>query len=155
MNLPWYAASPGTARYKDAFAGYPAIVVSAGPSLHRNIEMLRQARGKAVIIAVSTVLRPLLRRGIKPDFAVVLDYHPISKKYFEDAPGDEDVRLVVDPKASYDAVDAHRGPKVVIHNDALYRDHRRVRVAQGGRFRRARPSRTARSTSPSTSARTR
>jgi len=121
MNLPYYLASPGIARYKDAFTGYPAIVVSAGPSLHRNIGTLRQARGRAVIIAVSTVFRPLLRRGIVPDFAVVLDYHPISKKYFEDAPGDRDVVLVADPKASYEAVEAHGGPKAMIHNDALHR----------------------------------
>jgi hypothetical protein len=120
MNLPFYAFSPGVARYKDAFKGYPAIIVSAGPSLHRNVEELRAARGRAVIIAVSTIFKPLLRRGIKPDFAVVLDYHPISKKYFEAAEGDEDVALVVDPKASYDAVDAHSGPKVVMHNDALH-----------------------------------
>lgn len=120
MNLPYYASSGGITRYQNAFAGHPAIIVSAGPSLHRNVEMLRRAQGKAVIIAVSTVFKPLLKLGIKPDFAVVLDYHPISKKYFEDAPGDRDVVLVVDPKASYEAVEAHRGPKTVIHNDALH-----------------------------------
>lgn len=120
MNLPFYAFSPGVARYRDAYKGYPAIIVSAGPSLHRNVEELRNAGGKAVIIAVSTIFKPLLRRGIKPDFAVVLDYHPISKKYFEAAEGDDDVVLVVDPKASYDAVDAHGGPKAVMHNDALH-----------------------------------
>ena len=120
MNLPYYAFSPGVARYKGSYTGYPAIVVSAGPSLHRNIDVLGQAQGRAVIIAVSTIMKPLLRRGIKPDFAVVLDYHPISKKYFESADGDEDVVLVVDPKASYDAVQAHRGPKAVMHNDALH-----------------------------------
>jgi hypothetical protein len=120
MNLPYYAFSPGIARYKDAYAGCPAIIVSAGPSLHRNVEVLRRAQGRAVIIAVSTIFKPLLRRSIKPDFAVVLDYHPISKKYFEAAEGDEDVVLVADPKASYDAVEAHRGPKAVIHNDALH-----------------------------------
>ena len=68
-----------------------------------------------------TIFKPLLKRGIKPDFAVILDYHPISAKYFEDAPGDEDVVLVADPKAAFEAVDAHRGPKAVIHNDALHR----------------------------------
>jgi len=120
MNLPYYAFSPGVARYRNAYAGRPAIVVSAGPSLHRNVEVLRKAEGHAVIIAVSTVFKPLLRRGIKPDFAVVLDYHPISKKYFEDAAGDDEVVLVVDPKAAYDAVEAHRGPKAVMHNDALH-----------------------------------
>ncbi len=121
MNLPWYTASAGIARYRDAYKGYPAIVVSAGPSLHRNVDLLSRARGRAVIIAVATIFKPLLRRGIKPDFAVVLDYHPISRKYFEEAEGDEDVTLVADPKASYEAVDAHRGPKAVIHNDALHR----------------------------------
>jgi len=121
MNLPYYAFSPGVARFKGAYGGYPAIVVSAGPSLHRNVDLLAGAEGRAVIIAVSTVLKPLLRRGIRPDFAVILDYHPISKKYFEDAEGSEDVWLVTDPKAAYDAVEAHAGPKAVIHNDALHR----------------------------------
>jgi hypothetical protein len=120
MNLPYYAASPGIARYKDAYAGRPAIIVSAGPSLHRNIELLPSAEGRAVIIAVSTVFKPLLRRGIKPDFAVVLDYHPISRKYFEAAEGDEDVTLVADAKAAWEAVEAHGGPKAIIHNDALH-----------------------------------
>lgn len=119
MNLPWYAASPGVGRWRGAYEGHPAIVVSAGPSLHRNVEVLARAQGKAVIIAVSTVFKPLLRRGIKPDFAVVLDYHPISRKYFDDAAGDRDVVLVVDPKASWEAVEAHRGPKAVIGNHAL------------------------------------
>jgi len=121
MNLPWYASSPGIARFRDAFKGRPAVIVSAGPSLHRNIDILPRAAGKAVVIAVSTVFKPLLRRGIKPDFAVILDYHPISKKYFEDADGDEDVILVADPKASWEAVEAHAGPKAVVHNDALHR----------------------------------
>jgi len=120
MNLPYYAASPGVARYRNAFKGKPAIVVSAGPSLHRNIETLRRAQGHAAIIAVSTIFKPLLRRGIKPDFAVILDYHPISRKYFEAAEGDDEVVLVVDPKASYEAVEAHRGPKAVMHNDPLH-----------------------------------
>lgn len=121
MNLPWYAASPGIVRFRDAFKGYPAIIVSAGPSLHRNIDLLHKAVGKAVVIVVSTVLKPLLRRGIKPDFAVVLDYHPISRKYFEDAEGDEDVILVADAKAGWEAIEAHSGPKAVMHNDALHR----------------------------------
>ncbi|MCD6405510.1 MAG: motility associated factor glycosyltransferase family protein, partial [Planctomycetes bacterium] len=120
MNLPYYAASPGIARLQGAYAGHPAIIVSAGPSLARNVDLLPQAEGRAVIIAVSTVFKPLLSRGIRPDFAVVLDYHPISRKYFDDAPGDDQVTLVADPKASWEAVNAHRGPKVIIHNDALH-----------------------------------
>ncbi len=120
MNLPWYAASPGIARFRGAYKGFPAVVVSAGPSLHRNIDILSRAAGRAVVIAVSTIFKPLLRRGIRPDFAVILDYHPISKKYFEDAEGDDEVILVADAKASWEAVESHRGAKAIVHNDALH-----------------------------------
>ena len=45
---------------KDLFRGYPAIIVSAGPSLAKNIDRLHEAKGRAVIIAVQTVFKPLL-----------------------------------------------------------------------------------------------
>lgn len=51
----------------------PTIVVSAGPSLNKNIEDLKLAVGKANIIATDTAMKPLLNTGIIPDFFVVVD----------------------------------------------------------------------------------
>lgn len=51
----------------------PAIIVSAGPSLDKNIELLKQAKGKAVIVATDTAMKFLYAHDIVPDFCVTLD----------------------------------------------------------------------------------
>lgn len=57
----------------------PAIVVSAGPSLNKNIESLKKAKNKAFIIAVDTAIKPLLKHGIVPDmYAIVDGLKPVS-----------------------------------------------------------------------------
>ena len=72
-NVPVIAASADVSALEGAFAGVPAIVIGAGPSLDRNIEELRQVRGRALLIAVDTALRPLLDAGIAPELVVSLD----------------------------------------------------------------------------------
>lgn len=64
---------------KEKFKGSPAIIVSAGPSLDKNIFHLKKIRDRAVIICVDTALKPLLNRGIQPHFTVTAD--PSFKNY--------------------------------------------------------------------------
>lgn len=51
----------------------PTIVVSAGPSLNKNIMDLKKAVGKACIIATDTAIKPLLNAGIRPNLFVIID----------------------------------------------------------------------------------
>lgn len=51
----------------------PVIVVSAGPSLNKNIMDLKKAVGKACIIATDTAMKPLLNAGILPNLFVIID----------------------------------------------------------------------------------
>lgn len=51
----------------------PVIVVSAGPSLNKNITDLKKAVGKACIIATDTAMKPLLNAGIIPNLFVIID----------------------------------------------------------------------------------
>lgn len=65
---------------KEALCKYdlsntPAIVVSAGPSLDKNIKELKSAEGKAFIIVSDTAIKSVLREGIMPDFIVTVDAH--------------------------------------------------------------------------------
>lgn len=53
----------------------PAIVVSAGPSLDKNINELKKAKDKAFIIVVDTALKAVLRAGIIPDLTITIDPH--------------------------------------------------------------------------------
>ncbi|MGH7179615.1 MAG: motility associated factor glycosyltransferase family protein [Tepidisphaeraceae bacterium] len=116
-NLAWYVATPNLARLKDARAGQPAIIVSAGPSLRKNRGLLRNAVGNAVFIAVQTTLQPLLESGIEPDFATSLDYHEISTRFFEKLPRTLRTALVAEPKAAASVLAMNPGPLWLVGND--------------------------------------
>jgi len=118
-NLPYYLFSPGLGSLRERYAGRPAIIVSAGPSLHKNIDVLREAAGKALVIAVATTYKTLLGRGIRPDLVCVLDHHQVSKTYFDGVAPESTVPLVADPKASWFVLDSHRGHKFVGGNSIL------------------------------------
>ena len=109
FNLPTYVATPGVGTLKGRFAGYPAVVVSAGPSLRKNIEQLKRIQDQVVVIAVQTTLKPLLEYGIKPDFVTSLDYHEVSRRFIEQLDARTDVHLIAEPKVNWQVVDCYRG----------------------------------------------
>ncbi len=51
----------------------PVIIVSAGPSLDKNIEELRRAKGHSLIFAVDTAMKYLLARDIVPDLGITVE----------------------------------------------------------------------------------
>lgn len=53
--------------FKDVYKGVPAIIVSAGPSLDKNIELLKKAYGKALILTVDATAKKVMNLGIIPD----------------------------------------------------------------------------------------
>lgn len=58
---------------KDQFKDIPAIVVSAGPSLEKNIHLLKHLSNKALIIAGGTAVNVLNSNGIEPHIVVGVD----------------------------------------------------------------------------------
>ncbi|MHC4447065.1 MAG: motility associated factor glycosyltransferase family protein, partial [Planctomycetota bacterium] len=123
LNLDHYTVGPGIGELRDAAQGYPAVVVSAGPSLRRNVHLLAQpgVRDRCVIVAVQTTLKPLLEAGIAPHFVTALDYHEISRRFYEalDPAAVGDVVLVADPKANPVILDAFPGPVCCCASDFL------------------------------------
>lgn len=91
-NLPAIAAAPDLGPLGKRFAGRPAIVVSPGPSLSKNIQWLKQVQGRALLLAPLQVLRRLHAEGIRADFAVVLDAKDQSQgavNFLHDLPAEE------------------------------------------------------------------
>lgn len=87
----------------------PAIVVSAGPSLNKNIEMLKKAKNKAFIIAVDTAMKPLLNHGIVPDmFAIVDGLKPLDLVEIE---GARNIPLLTTSVAAKAVLSYHKGKK--------------------------------------------
>ena len=96
--------------YDDFPKDVPAIIVSAGPSLNKNIEYLREAKGKAVIIVVDRALGSLLNKNIEPDFVITLD----SSKTMEYVTNDSEISfpLLCTMDASISIMNAHKGRKI-------------------------------------------
>lgn len=61
-----------------------AIMVSAGPSLNKNIEELKELKGKVFIAGVGTASRILEKNGIVPDFRFALDANETEMNIFKD-----------------------------------------------------------------------
>ncbi|MEL7087373.1 MAG: 6-hydroxymethylpterin diphosphokinase MptE-like protein, partial [Planctomycetota bacterium] len=122
-NLDVYAAGATTDALHGAAAGRPAVCVGAGPSLVKNIDLLcdPDVRRNVVVIAVQTTLKPLLDRGVRPDFVTALDYSPICARFYEGLPDLPDVTLIAEPKANAAILDAFPGPVRVTQN--TFNDH--------------------------------
>lgn len=125
----------------NVFAGKPAILVAAGPSLQRNMHLLHELKGKTpaerkvVIIAVQTMLKPLLAAGIEPDFVTSLDYNTVSTRFFEnleEAGSSGHVHLVAEAKANFNVLDVFTGTMTLTQNDFADRLLRDLSVEHGG-----------------------
>jgi hypothetical protein len=72
-NLPRAARAPGIASFAGRFRDVPCALISAGPSLDRNIADLRGREEEALILATDTSLKPLLAAGVEPHFILTGD----------------------------------------------------------------------------------
>lgn len=106
----------------------PGIVVAAGPSLNKNIQELKKAKGKAFIIAVDTAIKPLLDAGVVPDmFAIVDGMKPLSLVAREEA---KQIPLMSTLCAASEVLAYHTGMKFFYNEGYQFAD---VIFARSGR----------------------
>jgi tetratricopeptide (TPR) repeat protein len=110
QNVPNILKRAGVTALKDIFKGRSAIVVAAGPSLEKNLHLLKKAKGKAVIIAVDAALPTLLPAGILPDLLVAIDPLPENVAFFKDNPLLKHVPFVCLSQYTPEIVDLYPGP---------------------------------------------
>ncbi|BEK36667.1 motility associated factor glycosyltransferase family protein [Campylobacter coli] len=67
-----------------------AIVVSAGPSLSKQLPLLKKYQDKALIFCADGALNTLLQENIKPDYILNLDFENLPCKFFSDLRGCKD-----------------------------------------------------------------
>jgi hypothetical protein len=97
-NVPAVVQHQSLSALDGRFQGMPAILVAPGPSLDKNIHLLREAQGKAVLLAPLQTLRRLHLAGIRPDFVLVLDPLDLTTEpydFFKDVPDEALPDLIV------------------------------------------------------------
>ncbi len=114
-NLMAILTRPGISGLFGRFKNKPAVIVSAGPSLDKNIKWLSAAKGKIVIIAVDTAIRTLLNNNLKPDFLLSLD--PLVENYYHLEglePQLKDVCLVANPVTYPEIIKKYQGDILIM-----------------------------------------
>ena len=82
-NLPYTIHRRGVTELENLYQGRPAILVSTGPSLKKNLHYLIENQDKAIIVACGQALRPLLSYGITPDFICSVDFGEVNLTHYE------------------------------------------------------------------------
>lgn len=73
LNVQSIIKSPSINLLKELYLGKPFICVATGPSLEKNVDLLKGNEDKCVIVACDTVLLSLLKRGICPHVVTTIE----------------------------------------------------------------------------------
>lgn len=113
-NMLEFTSSPGIGELFGMYHGIPAFIVSAGPSLIKNVDYLHEVGNKGIILCVDSAARTLYDVGVRPDLVVSIDFGAHNKKYIQ-AIQDEDFVLTFDPEVFPEIVQQHKGKKFAIN----------------------------------------
>jgi hypothetical protein len=80
-NVPAIVREADASSLSGRFAGVPAIVVAAGPSLDGQLEQIKAVEDRALIVSVDTALRPLQAAGIRPHLVVAVDPSELNARH--------------------------------------------------------------------------
>lgn len=79
-NIPHLVKQIPLAQIKDIYKGKTAVVVSAGPTLDRNIETIKKYRDNIVLFVVGTAHKAISEHGITPDFLCIIESYDSSRQ---------------------------------------------------------------------------
>ena len=119
-----FAGDPVVGNLFGRFEGVPLVLVSAGPSLDRNIRHLQGLDQRCFILAVDTALRPLLAAGVKPHAVMIADPSQLNAQHILGAMPPETYLIAeqaVDPSAFRTATRRFQF-SVGVFPDGLYRE---------------------------------
>ncbi|OCA96803.1 motility associated factor glycosyltransferase family protein [Clostridium beijerinckii] len=118
-NLDEIINNPGINLLFNKFKNKPAIIISTGPSLNKNKNLLKGLEEKALLIAPEASLNVLLEMGVKPHIIVSLErtdgilpflqgfsQEDVEETYFAACP-------VIDKKV----YDAYKGPRLITYRN--------------------------------------
>lgn len=89
----------------------PVIIVSGGPSLNKNMHILKEIKDRAIIIAVGSAIKTLDTNGITPHFRFVIEGSPNYTNYF-DSIDIENIPLIHTSSTNFTLLHQYKGPKI-------------------------------------------
>lgn len=119
-NKDYIFDNPGITELKDSAVGYTAAVVGAGPSLDKDLPVLKANREKFIIYCADASVKPLLAAGITPDFTTSIERGNIYQRPFWEKLPPIDTELVFFPVVHPEVLSIYPGPKRVVYRNYSY-----------------------------------
>lgn len=80
-NLTRTVQNPNITQLKNIYKDKTALILCAGPSLEKNIEIIKKNQDKFVLFALNPTLKLLQKHQIEPDFIVAIEASNIAKQF--------------------------------------------------------------------------
>ncbi|MEK5071467.1 motility associated factor glycosyltransferase family protein [Sporosarcina sp. FSL K6-1508] len=108
----------GIGKLQNKYKGKPMILVSAGPSLDKQLPLLKKINDekKFIIGAVGTAVKPLVKFGIIPDFFAIIDPNQATYNQLTDLALPKTVLFYLST-AYHDTIMLHNGPRRILWQD--------------------------------------
>ena len=115
-NLPKLVTCPRICDFSGKANAKTAVIVSTGPSLSKQIPLLKKIQNYVTIICVDASFPILEKHGIKPDFVTVLERIPETGKFFKNNKKkfQDDVNFVLVSIVHEDIINAIRGGNIIL-----------------------------------------
>lgn len=108
-NLSYIVLNPGVDQFLNLFSpNTPVIIVGSGPSLNKNIDILRRIQNDVVIIAAGSAMVALRRANITPHILAVVDPMEIMYEVLKDQFLEETL-LIASSSVNHDVVANYPG----------------------------------------------
>ncbi|MBP3889438.1 MAG: motility associated factor glycosyltransferase family protein [Cellulosilyticum sp.] len=105
--------------HKDKYKNIPALVVSGGPSLSKNIKWIKDFKG--LIFTGGRTLTPVLEQGVKPDFLVSVDPQNITYETLREN-AENDIPLITLDQGNDKVVEANKGPQYFLAGESFIKE---------------------------------
>jgi len=130
QNTDLIAESPGIISCKDKFKDMPALIVATGPSLNKNIHLLKEFKDKAVFFAADASMNTFMKyvnadgegEPIVPDMVTSLERSPTTHRHFAQIDKDDwgplkDTFLCACPVVRPDVYENWKGKYTMMYRD--------------------------------------
>lgn len=111
-NLKHIGRSTPINKLKNSYENIPAVVVSAGPSLNKNINELRNFKSKGLILSGCRTLGSLLDRNVYVDCLGIVDPNDISYELVKNNIDKVKCPLIFSDMANKEVVNYHKKEKI-------------------------------------------
>lgn len=129
QNTDLIAQSPGITPLKDQFKDVPAMIVATGPSLNKNIHLLKDMAKSCVFFAADASINTFMKyeengvnKPIIPHIVTSLERSPTTHRHFKQVPKEKwehlkDTYLCACPVVRPDVYEHWHGKKVMMYRD--------------------------------------